>query len=217
MRVVILGRTKMGEGVCVGAMIEATGQPVRLLPAGRVCHPPHAPFEVGDVWDVELRARTHLEPPHVEDHDCTPIERLDHWPNVLPFLRLWVRRPWLEDPSSLFDGTLRQRSRGTAYLPRGTRLPAGSVGFWVLPHALLHIPLDNERRFVLQHRKPLFRIPYVGTAPLPRFIPAGTLVRVSLARWWLNPNHLEEGETCALQLSGWYPSDRPPPQRIGPG
>jgi len=33
-------------------------------------------------------------------------------------------------------------------------------------------------------------------------IPADTLLRVSLARWWDNEGRHEE--RCYLQLSGWY-------------
>lgn len=49
------------------------------------------------------------------------------------------------------------------------------------------------------------RIPYVGFEPAVDLIPKGTLVRVSLARWWRphdSPPDMEE--RCYLQLSGWY-------------
>ncbi len=205
MRVVILGRTKMGQGVCVGGMVEDTGRPVRLLPRGTYCHPPHTPFQVGQVWDLDLRPRNSIEPPHTEDHDEWNGRLVGHHDDLLPFLRRWVKKPWMGGPETLFDGTLRVRKSGTAYLPRHGPQPVRSVGFWVLPAALIFLPREGDRRFLLQHTRPIFKIPYVGTAPPPTHIPKGTLVRVSLARWWLNPNHADEGETCALQLSGWYP------------
>ncbi|MFH1320564.1 MAG: hypothetical protein ABII90_07920 [Bacteroidota bacterium] len=49
-------------------------------------------------------------------------------------------------------------------------------------------------------------ISYVGFQNPVDKIPAGTLVRISLARWW-SPN--EDEERCYLQLSGWY--DLPEP------
>lgn len=51
-------------------------------------------------------------------------------------------------------------------------------------------------------RPAMFSIKYVGFAEPINKIPAGTLVRVSLARWW-RPTETSE-ERCYLQLSGWY-------------
>jgi len=45
-------------------------------------------------------------------------------------------------------------------------------------------------------------LPYVGFASPVDTIPAGTLLRVSLARWW--DKYGETEERCSLQLSGWY-------------
>jgi hypothetical protein len=47
-------------------------------------------------------------------------------------------------------------------------------------------------------------LPYVGFEEAAEIIPAGTLVRVSLARWWDTNGTTEE--RCSLQLSGWYDS-----------
>ena len=44
---------------------------------------------------------------------------------------------------------------------------------------------------------------YVGLQPTEDIIPKGTLLRVSLARWW-SPNDVEVENRCYLQLSGWY-------------
>ena len=35
-------------------------------------------------------------------------------------------------------------------------------------------------------------------------IPAGSLLRVSLARWWKHPNEEAAALSCHLQLSGWF-------------
>ena len=45
-------------------------------------------------------------------------------------------------------------------------------------------------------------MPYVGFEEAVETIPAGTLVRVSLARWWDTNGTTED--RCSLQLSGWY-------------
>lgn len=45
-------------------------------------------------------------------------------------------------------------------------------------------------------------IKFVGFQNPLDIIPAGTLIRVFLARWWASPNDNER--RCYLQLSGWY-------------
>ena len=52
---------------------------------------------------------------------------------------------------------------------------------------------------------PLRGLKYVGEESPIKVIPAGTLVRLSLARWW-RPEDSEPNfeERCYLQLSGWY-------------
>jgi len=47
------------------------------------------------------------------------------------------------------------------------------------------------------------RFPYVGFEPKVNLIPAGTLMKISLARWW-KPEDSDMSERCYLQLSGWY-------------
>ncbi len=47
------------------------------------------------------------------------------------------------------------------------------------------------------------RFPYVGFESKVDRIPAGTLMRMSLARWW-KPEDSDMNERCYLQLSGWY-------------
>ena len=43
----------------------------------------------------------------------------------------------------------------------------------------------------------------MGFAPKINKIPAGTLIRISLARWW-KPDDVDIEHRCYLQLSGWY-------------
>ena len=45
-------------------------------------------------------------------------------------------------------------------------------------------------------------VPHFSKAEPISEIPSGTLLRVSLARWW--KKYEEEEKKCYLQLSGWY-------------
>ncbi len=48
----------------------------------------------------------------------------------------------------------------------------------------------------------IYNIPYAGVTQAIQRIPKGTLIRVSLARWWNKDDKTEE--RCYLQLSGFY-------------
>ena len=200
-RVVLVGKTRMGGGVCVGGMIESTGRSVRILPPGGFCHPPDTAFQVGDVWQMTLRRRDGLEPPHTEDHDESCAMRLGSIEALARFVQR-VGAPYTGEPAGLFGGALRFRNAGSAYLPKVTPLPDRSVEFWITPRVMVHSMRYDKSRYQMQGR-PSLSLPYVGhDTPLP-MIPAGTLVRLSLARWWTNPQAPEEGPGCSLQLSGW--------------
>lgn len=207
-RVAIVARTKMGGGACVGVMTQS-GRAVRPLPVGGFCHPPHSPFQVGEVWEMHLRARDTPEPPHMEDHDEWGARRVGTVADLPDVIRRFGR-PVKGEPAALFDATLRFRDVGSAYIPRAGPQPLRSVEFWIVPHEMTLEPLGDKFRYSLHWPRRLL-IPYVGVEPPVERVPAGTLARVSLARWWLNPNHAEEGETCALQLSGWFGLPRAAP------
>lgn len=200
-RVVIVGRTHMGVGVCVGGMVEGTGKPVRLLPIDGTCHKPSIPFRVGEVWDMRIRPRMNPEPPHTEDHDECQAKKVGDVPDLAAYVRRHARVHEGE-PHGLFGRLLHFRPTGTAYLPKVEVRPTWSVQFWTLPRPLRDESSDSKHRYVMEGAT-RFRVPHVGFGTPVGEIPAGTLVRVSLARWWLNPHLPEEGETCGLQLSGW--------------
>jgi hypothetical protein len=205
--VVILGKTRMGCGVCVGGAIEATGLPVRLLPRNGICHKQSTPFRIGEVWEMSLRPRPGLDPPHTEDHDEWGAKRAGEVPDLFGFITR-MARPHIGEPPGLFGGLLRFRSTGSAYLPKVGPRPPGSIAFWQTPRALVHAEYEGRHRYRLAGQPPL-TVTYVGFEPPLPVIPAGSIVRLSLARWWANPNTPAEGEVCSLQLSGWFTRPRP--------
>lgn len=213
-RIVIVGRTKMGEGSCVGGMTEETGQPVRLLPVGGYCHAPDPVFQLGEIWEMHVRRRAVLDPPHMEDHDEWDARKVGVVADLAGFVSRLVR-PVSGEREALFEGRLRFRSVGTGYLPKAGPLPSSSVGFWIAPRLLIREDFEGRARYVMLGGRRL-DIPYVGYEAPVLLIPAGTLIRVSLARWWVNPRHPEEGETCSLQISGWLGLSRavPKPARL---
>lgn len=201
-RIVIVAKTRMRSGICVGGIIDSTGRPVRLLPVGEACHPPDTGFEVGEIWDIEVAPRQWLTPPHVEDHDARSAVRVGLIPDLATYLRNKIK-PVKGTPDALFQGRLAFRSSGTAYIDIEQPLPPSSVDFWVLPRALDYNPYNDKARYRMAPPD-RFVVSYVGVAPPIPMIPKGTLVRVSLARPWTTAEDPAEHTRCSLQLSGWY-------------
>jgi hypothetical protein len=113
-------------------------------------------------------------------------------------------RPWRGNPKILFDGTFRFTWNRSGYISKQVQLPPCSTGFWI-PDQPLSLDRQSDKiyyRYTKNHFN--CRLKYVGTDPIQDVIPAETLTRVSLARWW-HPDDISDFEDrCYLQLSGWY-------------
>ena len=65
---------------------------------------------------------------------------------------------------------------------------------------------SNEQKTKYDYRDSTgkwYHITYVGIDKLPDTIPAGSLIRLSLAHWW-HPENTDTVDRCFLQLSGVY-------------
>ncbi len=201
-RVAIVGKTRMKNGVCIGGLLDDTGQPVRLLPVGHTCHSESTQFEIGELWEVDLRRRVPVAPPHVEDHDEWNADFVDQIEDIEEYIRERID-PTVGAASSLFEGRVDFRATGTAYIDVNKRLPGNSVEFWELPRDLHYDPYRGKARYRMAGSSPLL-VTYVGVADPVSVIEAGVLVRVSLARPWVSGFDAAERTRCSLQLSGWF-------------
>ncbi len=226
-RVLIVAKTRMQQGICVSALARGSHKSLRLRTADSSCQPEDTPFKIGQVWDIEYRRADHIVPPHVEDV-CVCKQRYVGQQAKLREILLQRMTPWQGGPEALFDGLLEIRNM-TAYIGHTKGLPPGSTGYWLpdRPFTLVYRrgkPYywlaneggegDDEQHQASGHLheqdtsvagKQRLYIRYVGLArPLTQIAP-GTLLRVSLARWWVPPEVDEE--RCYLQLSGWYVDD----------
>ena len=201
-RVVIVARTRMGDGVCIGGMIERTGKLVRLMPGNRSWQPADSAFRIGDIWEVNLRPRPHAKPPHVEDHNAWKAEKAGTIPDLVSFITSKASL-MMGEPAGLFTGRVLQRPGGSGYIDTTRPLPEHSVGFWIPPRDLTLVLVDGKPKYRLDSPTP-FRLAYVGfETPIP-IIEAGSLVRLSLARPWMSAEDIAERKRCSVQLSGWY-------------
>ena len=212
-RVLIVARTRMGSGVCVGGLALDSNRSVRLLTREGALQPRLTEFQVGQIWDVNFRRVANVDPPHVEDVMVFLQHLLETVDNMRDTLLTHIQ-PWQGGPEILFDGML-TIDRTRCYVSHAKPIPQRSTGFWLLDRPLVfdkeHVDKTQIKHMYLMQYTAYtgsraytrtLTIPFVGYQRPIDEIPVGTLARVSLARWFA-PSSVGE-ERCYLQLSGWY-------------
>jgi hypothetical protein len=205
MEVIIVSKTKMASNDCVGGIVKDSGQFIRLLDSNGNNQPIDCDFEVGEIWEIEFTTKGNLNPPHTED---VLVTSMTFTKSVITNLVDWVTsnfkdRLWRGSPDNIFDSQIDFTPSGSGFISASKGIPNLSVGFWISDKDLTRRDFSGKVRYNYPSTGSWRNITYVGKAdPIDR-IPAGTLMRVSLARWWA-PDNSDEEERCYLQLSGWY-------------
>lgn len=212
MEVIIVSKTHMSNAACIGAMT-VNGRYIRLLNEGGFNQPLDTSFEVRQLWEIEFVERANRIAPHIEDVIIRTKRLRGKMRSDYTMLQLVQRLNapvWRGTPDVLFDGLLQWTNSGSGYISENTHLPNNSVGFWIPSCDLTKRIFYDKVRYNFPNTDTWRSLPYVGFEEAVDRIPAGTLVRVSLARWW-DTNGTTENR-CSLQLSGWYdlPEDPDP-------
>lgn len=212
-KVLIVGKTKMGNGVCLGGIVLANCRSVRLLPQTGHSHPENTSLNVGEIWDLELQEipKSELTAPHTEDVRVIRESQV----KTLSMRKLKNRILRITDaplvyPKQLFDNCLRFTTLRKALVYRYGSSPKYSTGFWRFDKALHKRYDDNGKVRYLYCKDDIscdysdedlvLDVPYVGCdAPLES-IPHGTLLRFSLSREYRAGKY----NGFWLQLSGWF-------------
>ena len=202
--ILITSKTRKGNSACVGGIILSTKEFVRLLNPGNWDQPVDTHFNIGDIWNIEYDKRVNVIPLHVEDiivRNKSFVRKINDLSNFIIDLGVPI---YLGSPIKIFDGKLKWTLQGSGYINDKNNLPENSVGFWI-PDGDLILDIDKKHYLYLgkMSHHSVKRFPYVGFGPKVPKIPSGTLIRISLARWW-KPVDIEMEERCYLQLSGWY-------------
>lgn len=203
MKVLIVAKTRRGAGACVGGITQS-GQSVRLV-AGDAATNQRAglEYEVGEVWEIQAEPDSDIVPPHVENVIVRRATRLRRSEKLVETI-LRFMPPVAGGPDRLFDGLAQYTAGGGLYVCDRTGLPARSTLFW-LPDRPLELDFEGKR---IRYRYPTAdggrTLTYVGFQEPLREIPAGTLLRVSLAHRWRPQDKPDEELRCFVQLSGWF-------------
>lgn len=199
--VFIVARTKMNDGkVCIGA-ISVYGTSLRLLDAnGQHETDGDCPYHVGDIWRITYAANPR-KAPHTEDVNVKARTKQGETkvPLLSAFLEAHNRHVFHGPLDSVYDGMLKRNENGTLFIS-GQAVPNYSTCFWVSDVQLTACAVIDDK---VRYADGTCSIAYVGTDEPAPVIPAGSLVRFSLAHWWV-PEDKDAEERCYLQLSGWY-------------
>lgn len=202
--VLILSKTNMNNGqVCVGG-ITLQGRYVRLLDPNGSNQPGDTDLAPKQAWEIEYKERTNNIPPHVEDiliQSRKPKGKLKNNITIKDFIEKRNISIWKGSPDVLFDGLILWTSNGSGYIDKNGGVPRHSVGFWISDRDLKRKEYKGIR---YQYPSSIGwrSIKFKGFEDTVGILPAGTLLRVSLARWITF--NVEEELKCWLQLSGWY-------------
>jgi len=204
MRVLIVAKTRMSNSACIGGLLIEDNRSARLLQPDGSNYPKNTEFDIGQLWNIEFAPRLGVVPPHVEDILVESKTFLKNETRLRDFISGRIR-PWSGSPDNLFNKSIRATAGGRGYISESTGLPICSTGFWIPDQTLVRFYNGRKVGYRYPGVSGVREMTYVGfTDPIER-IPSGTLVRVSLARWWRPADADDAFELrCYLQLSGWY-------------
>ena len=215
MRVLIVAKTRMGGGACIGAITE-TGESVRLIPFNADPHDgANREYEVGDIWEITAQPETPLIPPHNENivvHQKQRLHTAQDTKDLVSAIEL-LMPPKIGHPRVLYEGLLKTTGSGSLYVPAGDAVPPYSTTFWRPDQPLIR---DTEGRRI-RYRYPTDNggctLTFVGFQEPLETIPADMLLRVSLAHRWRPENAPDTEERHYAQLSGWFLEAEKPEKR----
>lgn len=202
MEVLILSKTKYGNSqYCIGGIVTSTHQFIRLLDPDGYYQPIDTKLEVGDIWDITFRVSNTRREPHNEDVIVISKTFVKKIYALNTYIKNVGVKIWRGSVTNIYDGYIKWTNSGSGFVSENQPImPEHSVGFWIPNEDLTY----NNGYYEIGYKK----LKYKGVEAPRSTIQAGSLIRVSLAKWWC-PEDFHE-KRCYLQLSGWY-VDKPKP------
>ena len=155
---------------------------------------------------LTAKPETSLIPPHNENivvYEKQLLHRAKDPKDLVSAIEL-LMPPKTGHPQELYEGLLKVTGSGSLYVPAGDDVPHYSTTFWRPDQPLIR---DTEGRRI-RYRYPTqnggYTLTFVGFQEPVETIPAGTLLRVSLAHRWRPKDEPDAEERHYAQLSGWF-------------
>lgn len=201
MLVLIVAKTYMKDSFCVGAYDITNKKNIRLLTQMGDNQPRSTKFDVGQIWNIDYKEKYNIKKPHVED---VLIDESSFVKNIKEIKNFLIDNVpiWEGSPENIFDNKINFPIGRSGFLEKNHSDLAQSVGFW-MPDKDLELTILEDKKHFLYFGEQVYSFPYVGYMDKIEKIPKGTLLRVSLTRWW-SPHAMTIEKRCYCQLSGWY-------------
>lgn len=202
--ILIVSKTKMSNGICVGGINEDTNEFIRIHNEHGGNLSSDVPYEIGDRWEMHVEKAWNARPkPHVEDMQTVAIEKIENvgGSGIIDYIkghyRSFGKRLTCGRLQYTFEGCL--HIEGTKNFINEDKVPSFSTQFWIPDKDLVRRTCFGNHYYMYDGS---IRIKFVGCqTPMGR-IPRRTIIRLSLANWWSGDGSNEN--RCYLQLSGWY-------------
>ena len=115
MKVVIVAKTRMGSGSCIGGLT-FNGRSLRLIPHDKDTNDQfNHEYEVGDVWDIDYIPDSNIIPPHVENIIVTHKRKLPPINDVTSFIEQQMP-PCSGGTEVLFESLAQATQAGVQYI-----------------------------------------------------------------------------------------------------
>ena len=205
LKILIVAKTRMGGSACVGA-IAFDGRSLRLRAADeRTNDHANQAYQIGDVWEIEGHPLHDRPLPHSEDFRVKDKCKLPPLTDIRTFIEDKLP-PYHGAASILYEELLQQGSSGALYITKAKGVPAFSTTFWRPAHDLLRVVDGKRIRYRVEDGSNATFV-FVGYQEPPERLPAGSLLRISLAHWWQPHDRPNQEPRCYAQLSGWFLSN----------
>ncbi len=208
-QLLIVAKSRLQRGYCVEGIAQ-NGRSVRLGIDEPIADESfNQAYAIGDVWRInDCYVPNQIVAPHTEDIvvlNAEPLRRSDKL--VEGIARLMP--PVTGGIEQLFAGALRVADNGLLYVGR-EQVPDHSTLFWRPDRDLtLWDGSDTRVRYIYADDARDLYLAYRGVDDAQDFVPAHTLVCLSLAPWWKAENAPDQAARCYLQLCGWFPESTP--------
>ncbi len=199
--ILIVSKTQMHKGICVGGIIEQTCELIRIHNERGGNLSDDAPYEIGDRWIMNIENAWNVRPkPHIEDKQTSPIQKVNNVgiSGIVKFIKThnWGQKLTIGCLEDTFEGCMVTHSNKN-FINR-EKIPSFSTQFWIADSDLIYTEQFGKHYYKYKQT----RLKFVGFQEIVKRIPAGTIIRLSLANWWDGDGSGED--RCYLQLSGWY-------------
>lgn len=212
-RIIIVSKTRMENGkVCVGGVDLDNKRSVRLMDAnGHHESQNECPYDIWDIWDINCIPSHQRPAPHSEDVNVISRNKNSVLNNGLRgttafanLLRQSNVPVFTGGLTNCFDGKLKCNKNGKLYI-NAEDAPSYSTCFWINDIPVRRKDFMNSILYNYDDgiRPWGYNIKYVGLSDAVDVVPAGSIIRLSLAHWW-KPKDSDDELRCYLQLSGWY-------------